>query len=161
MKIWRVIFAALVIFGAGVVTGGLTVNLRFRPPTPPSRPPASFWTPRQPTELLGRMRREVDLNPAYKGQIEQILRESEERTKRILESASEEHRKVRTSIREVLAAEQKKKFDEVFTPRVMHKPGDPRSRDDRRRPEERRNQAPPRESSTNPPRITAPEQPSK
>ena len=135
MKIWKVIFAALVIFGAGVVTGVLTINLKSTPSPRPMRGPPMSMPPRPRVEMIDRLQRELGLTSSQRTNIEQILRESNERTKNIWESAREEHRKLKTNIRESLTPEQQTKCDELFKPRDFHKPGgEQRPRDPRRPP---------------------------
>lgn len=138
MKKWKVILAALVIFGAGVVTGGLTVRIKSRQPSE-AKTPSTTGGQRPRVDLVSRMQAELGLTQAQKEQIEQILRESRERSKKIWESASEEHRKLRESIRAVLSPEQQTKFEAIFK-RGPHRQGEGRSREDGRRQEERRNQ---------------------
>jgi hypothetical protein len=110
---WKVILATLVIFAAGVVTGGLLVNHverhRAKPPRPAQRPPA--WRPadtrpgpttrpdeptRPPnlsgylprglrTDWLERLDREVHLTPEQRERIEKILAEGQERNRQLWE----------------------------------------------------------------------------
>lgn len=118
MKAWKVILAACVIFTAGVVTGGLAVKLNVRPPPHPTKSNQGTWSSRPRGDVVDRMQRELDLTPAQRTQIEQILRESRERTKQLWESiaprAQAEHRKVCDDIREILTTDQRPKYDEVF-----------------------------------------------
>ncbi len=141
MKVWKVILAALVIFCAGAVTGGLVLDLKTRPPASQGRTSLPSWGSRPRGDLADRMQRELDLTAAERAKVEQILRESSDRSKQIWESAREEHRQLKTSLRETLSSdEQKKKFDEMFKPRPPFKPGESRSRDSRKpseRPERR------------------------
>ncbi len=149
MKAWKAILAALVIFGAGVVTGGLTVRLKapkaVRPPSGESAPMP--WSSQQRTEYLSRMQRHLNLTPAQNERIEKWLQESQERMKKMWEpvapQAREEFRSVREQILLELNPEQKKKYEEVFKPRSAHKPGEPR--EELRKRDERRDQRPMRE----------------
>ncbi len=123
MNSWKPILAALVIFAAGVVTGGLTVNLRTKPQAPGLRAfeqrasPAQNWDNRI-RELGKRMERQLDLTAEQRGRIETIVRESQRRIKGVFEEvapkAREEFRETRMKIREVLTPEQRKKFEELF-----------------------------------------------
>lgn len=122
----------MVIFCSGVVTGFQVASLRTEPAPPQSRSPQLAPNQRPRGDYVERLQRELALTPAQKTKIDQIWRESGERTKQIWESAREEHRKLRTSIRAELTPEQQKKFDEAFKPREQRKPPDPRSRDPRR-----------------------------
>ncbi len=143
MKEWKVILAALVIFGAGVVTGALVVNLSHRPgrtqivagPTPASnaRPP---WHD-QRYEFVRRMERQLDLTLGQRQQIDQIVRDSQQRTKNLWDSIAgklqEEPRKVREQINELLTPDQRKKFDALNKPHPR-KPEDVMWPDDRSQP---------------------------
>jgi Spy/CpxP family protein refolding chaperone len=132
VKICKVIFAALVIFGAGAVTGYLVSDFRTLPLPPRGRSPQFSGGARPRGGFAERVNRELALTPPQRVQIDQILRESSERTKKIWDSAREEYRNVKASIREALTPEQQKKFDEVFKPRESNKPPESRSRDPRK-----------------------------
>lgn len=149
MKAWKAILAALVIFGAGVVAGGLTVRLKapkaVRPPS--SATTAMPWSSQQRAEYLRRMQRHLNLTPAQNERIEKLLQESQERMKKLWEpvapQAREEFRAVREQILLELNPEQKKKYEEVFKPRSAHKQGEPK--EEFRKRDERRDQRPMRE----------------
>lgn len=143
MKAWRVILAALVIFAAGVVTGGLTVRLKLSQ-APPARS-AAAEQPRQRGEMLDRMQRQLHLTPDQRRDIERILRESNARMKQLWETvapqAREEHQRVSNLIRAELRPEQLEKFEAMLKSRSLL-----RSHDERRRLENRRDQSPSRKS---------------
>jgi hypothetical protein len=112
---WKVILATLVIFGSGVVTGGLLVshservklrqgwlqnrNQPSRPtrneprpaaPVPPGvQPPGAMTSPLLPTalrlDLLQRIERQIQLTPGQREKIEEILRDGQERSRQIME----------------------------------------------------------------------------
>lgn len=115
--------AALVIFAAGVVTGGLTVNLRTRAPMPGLRlleqrgSPAQTWDNRI-RELSRKMERQLDLSAEQRDRIEVIIRDSHRRIQSVFEEAAprarDEFRETRLRIREVLSPEQRRKFEELF-----------------------------------------------
>jgi Spy/CpxP family protein refolding chaperone len=124
--------AALVIFAAGVVTGGLTVNLRRPPAVPrwaapgaePSRPWLTQRLAGQQGELFRRMERQLELTPDQRQRIEAIVKESQERVRALAEDLAprtrEELRRMREKIREELTPEQRRKFerlDEGLRPR--------------------------------------------
>jgi len=123
---WKPILAALVIFAAGVVTGGLTI--RFTLPHPPQRPagPGGFPDFGRRPDFLDRMQRELSLTDDQRKQIGDILHQSQDNTRKLWETiapqARAEHERTRERIREVLAEEQRKKFDESFK---MYGPGKP------------------------------------
>jgi Spy/CpxP family protein refolding chaperone len=136
VKIWKVILATLVIFGAGVVTGGLLVSHvdrvnRVKPksgkPAPTPSPAVNPWNQRS-RDLLKRMERELNLTPEQREHIEKIIAESQERTKAlwrpIAPQMNKEMLKVREEIREQLTPEQLKKFDDLSKPRQQLKKSD-------------------------------------
>jgi len=129
---WKVILAAAVIFCSGVVTGFQVASLRTEPAPPQSRGPQFSPGPRQRGDYVDRLQRELELTSAQRTKIEQIWRESGEHTKKIWDSAREEHRKLRASIRAELTPEQQQKFDEGNRSRDARKPPGPSSRDPRR-----------------------------
>lgn len=123
MNSWKPILAALVIFAAGVVTGGLTVNLRTRPASPGWRileqraGPSQSWDNRI-RELGKRMEHQLDLTAEQRDRIEVIVRDSQRRIKGVFDEvtpkARDEFRETRMRIREVLNAEQRRRFEELF-----------------------------------------------
>jgi hypothetical protein len=140
VKPWKVILAALVIFAAGVVTGGLTVHLKV-PETQSPVAPLGLGPLRQRGDLLDRMQRQLYLTSVQREHIEKILRENHERMKQLWDTiapqAQEEHRRVHDLIRAELDPEQQKRWAEMLKTRG------PRM-DDRRRREDWRDQKPPR-----------------
>ena len=115
MNTWKPILAALVIFAAGVVTGGLTVNLRKQPA---AKKPVAMPREGQLRELSRRMQAELDLTPEQRGRIETIIHDSQERVKTLRDEVgqktSEEFREMRQKIRDELTPEQRKKFAEIM-----------------------------------------------
>ena len=115
MNTWKPILAALVIFAAGVVTGGLTVNLRKQPA---AKKPVAMPREGQLRELSRRMQTELDLTPEQRGRIETIIHDSQERMKtlrdEISQKTSEEFREMLQKIRSELTPEQLGKFAEIM-----------------------------------------------
>jgi Spy/CpxP family protein refolding chaperone len=119
---WKPIFAALVIFAAGVVTGGLTVNLRQPRASRASNPPVKRQPPlprdAQLRDLSHRMQIELDLAPEQVARVEAIVRESQERMKALRDEINsrigEEFKEMRQKIRVELVPEQRKKFTEMM-----------------------------------------------
>ncbi|MHB8519363.1 MAG: Spy/CpxP family protein refolding chaperone [Limisphaerales bacterium] len=119
--------AALVIFGAGFVTGTLSHKLvpaQTRPLRLGLNGPTTPWTaPRR--MFLRRMERELDLAPAQREHIQQIMDASQERMKKLWEpvapGARDEFHRLREQIRAELTPPQRAKFDEMFKKRP-HKP---------------------------------------
>jgi hypothetical protein len=115
---WKVIFATLVIFGAGMVAGNL-LGRRTGPggSAHARQPNFSNANPSQLRlwELLHRMDRELDLTPEQHEHIEKIIAGSQERTQKLWSPIAQEMRKETQSvceeIREQLTPDQKKKFD--------------------------------------------------
>jgi hypothetical protein len=129
VNVWKVIFATIVIFGAGVFSGGLLVSLVERPhpdnhrqqPVPaPPREPADI-APRPEvlkTNFVQRLDEALQLSPEQKGEIEQIVAEGQERNRQLWQQIAPQVRGVaqdtRQRIRAVLTDEQKKQFEELF-----------------------------------------------
>ena len=114
MNTWKVILATLVLFGAGVVTGGLLVQHILQPTSArPLRSPGvnreSAWGMRY--EFLRRMGRDLDLTPEQREKIDAILKESQEKTRKALH---EQFQETKTAFREVLTPDQRERFDELI-----------------------------------------------
>jgi Spy/CpxP family protein refolding chaperone len=137
---WKVILATMVIFGAGVVTGGLLVRSTSLREVRPQRPAASI-RPAPPTyagvmrvEFLRRMERELDVTPEQRAQIDKLLKESQERSKEIMEPVEpqlrEEIKRTRAEFIGVLTPQQRQAFEEKAKQqqhaREPHKAGAPR-----------------------------------
>ncbi len=126
MNTWKVILATMVIFGAGVVTGGLLVghaahNHHGRPPhaANANRPPQQAPSPGGLRfDLLRRMQSELSLTSEQKDRIDAILRQGQERTRKIMEPVrpqlQEEVRKAKAAFRDALTPEQQARFDELL-----------------------------------------------
>ena len=124
MNAWKVILATLVIFGAGVITGGLLVSYAVHANQTPlkqvvAQPAANPWQLRS-RELLRRMDRELDLTPEQRKHIEKIIADSQERTKAIWKPiAGPMNREVQRTVGEIrdeLTPEQRQKFNELAKP---------------------------------------------
>ena len=147
MNTWKVILATLVIFGAGVITGGLLVGYseraaRLVPRKPaPAEPQPQRETgggpntgaarenrqPQPPNillrkDLVDRLNRELKLNPEQRERIDKIVTEGQDRTRDLWRV---EWNETRQRIRKELLPEQQTRFEELFKPR---------SRDQRRIP---------------------------
>lgn len=137
MNTWKVILATLVIFATGVVTGGLLVkyasNLNTQPvaaaPAPqvsngatnrPFQPAANPWQ-LQSRNLLRKMERELTLTEGQREHMEQIITNSQERTrfiwKPITPQMNREMARVRREMRDQLSPEQAARFDGFFKQR--------------------------------------------
>jgi hypothetical protein len=138
---WKIILATVVIFGAGVITGGLLVNhanhakvKQLRTLVPGAQP--GHWTPplrefpRRPEnelqlsfeqrrmEFLLNATRELKLTPPQRERIEHLLRQSQEDTRRLWEQFRPQMRKelaeVTEQIRGELTPPQRKRFEELL-----------------------------------------------
>ena len=143
MKEWKVILATLVLFGTGVVTGGLLVHLtsvssvkplRGKAMLPPNMLTKDFKDLRGPVheqrfEYIRRLTQQLELAPEQAGKIEKILQSSQQRTKSVWDTIqpklNEEVRKTREQIHEVLTPEQQKKYDEINKQQRTRKDGRP------------------------------------
>jgi Spy/CpxP family protein refolding chaperone len=128
---WKVILATMVIFAAGVLTGVAidrrTAPVPLRQPANPGRGEgqiANRVIPNliaQRANLIRNVQRQLDLDPEQRVRIEQIMRDSQLRTKPIVDRIGpdlrEEFRFTTTAIRQVLAPDQRRRFDELMKPR--------------------------------------------
>lgn len=122
---WKVILATLVIYGAGVMTGGLLVNLTAKSKPRAPLPPQPIINIQRP-EFLRRLDRQLALTQEQFETIEEIINESNDRTKALWEpiapALKAELREVHDKIRAVLTADQRKKFEEeILRPRPARK----------------------------------------
>jgi Spy/CpxP family protein refolding chaperone len=140
MNSWKIILATLVIFGAGVVTGGLLVNYvehtyledtRRLPPEASPRPqggghdqsrPANLSKPRAPEmwsqEFVGRLNKTLQLTPEQRDAIQKIIADGQRQNSEIWSNAVPQMRQVmqeaRQHIRELLTPDQRKQFEALF-----------------------------------------------
>jgi len=121
----------MVIFGCGVVTGGLLMKTQLPPPpvvdtvaphplnSTNQSPP--FAQIQRQLEFLRRMQKQLDLTPAQRDAITKIMKGSQERSRPLWEQIGpqmrEELRRVREEIRQVLTPDQQKKMDELLKAR--------------------------------------------
>jgi hypothetical protein len=136
---WKVILATMVIFGAGVVTGGLLVRQTQRARLhQPANPPAMLRQLPLGTaggmrlEFLRRLNRELELTQEQRERIDRILREGQERSRRLMEPVSprlrEEIQRTMEDFRAVLNRAQRERFEELLKqhqqrPREKQNPG--------------------------------------
>jgi uncharacterized membrane protein len=135
MNNWKVIFATVVIFGAGVLTGGLLVNYvqhsNYRGPHKAAAIPASHAPvtnvvarpvenekPRLPEVLSRQFLQQLDeslrLAPEQREAIQKIISEGQNQMRKAVQDA-------RLEIREVLTPDQRTQFDDLVK-RPFHKP---------------------------------------
>jgi len=115
----------MVIFGTGVMTGGLLV--RYSEPNRPSPGPRAGGQSRLPAppspggmrvEFLRRAERELDLKPEQREKIDKLLKESQERTRKIMEPVADDLREEIQATKEefhaLLTPPQQVRFDEMI-----------------------------------------------
>jgi hypothetical protein len=114
----------MVIFGTGVVTGGLVARHaergRFNRPQA-NQPPARHiqaTTAGVRVEFLRRVQRDLDLTAEQRERIDRILKESQERTHTIMEPVSpllrQELQRTKEAFREELTPAQRTRFEELL-----------------------------------------------
>ena len=113
----------MVIFATGVVTGGLLVGHaeRIRAPHPPRNLPlvrpaqAQSAMGMRREEFLRRAGRDLGLTTEQRERVDKILKESQERTKKIMNPfLREELQRTKDEFREVLNPDQRPRFDEML-----------------------------------------------
>jgi Spy/CpxP family protein refolding chaperone len=141
LNTWKVILATIVIFVAGLVTGALLVwhseRLFSTPAQHPSTPPHPGPTVSPGglrLDFLRRIQRDLNLTADQHKQIDKLLQESQERSRKIMEPVAPDIRleldHTREEFRKVLTPEQEKKFDELLKhpthrPDQQRRPGPP------------------------------------
>jgi len=130
VKAWKPILAALVIFAAGVVTGGMTLDLKRSPwnllagPRSDSvhKPYASARWDIQLRDISKRMEEQLALTPEQRERVTTIVHETQGRMRTLWEDVAprtrEEMRQMREKIRAELTPEQRKKFEQIFKQRA-------------------------------------------
>jgi Spy/CpxP family protein refolding chaperone len=113
----------MVIFGTGVITGGLLVHFT-EPHWVPHPHPAAPRQVQVPSprdmriEFLRRVQKELDLTEAQRDEINKILKDSQDRSRIIMEPVAPQLRQevqhTREAFRQVLTPEQRKRFDELL-----------------------------------------------
>ncbi len=131
----------MVIFGAGVVTGGLLVHHalargpRASHPAGPARPALAFSPGGLRLEFLRRAQRELDLTPDQRERIDKIIKEGQDHTRRMSEPILQ---RTKAQFMEALTPEQRARFEELVQQQQL-------------RLREQHRLAPPREHPTNAP----------
>ncbi len=123
MNIWKVIFATVIIFGAGVITGGLLVNYvhlsEHHPITRKTTNPNQSATNVAATSIrlsevlnktfLSKLDTALTLSPEQHKCIEKLIAAGQEPMRKVMVDVSH-------NIREQLTPEQRKKYDEMLKP---------------------------------------------
>ena len=127
---WKIILATIVIFGAGVVTGGLLVSHSDRVRGPRPRPQPTTGAPpwfvrdfeanidQRRVEFLLRATRELKLTADQRQRIDKVVQESQERTRQLWDQVTPQMRKELTDTKDkilaVLTPEQQTRFQELL-----------------------------------------------
>ena len=136
MNDWKIIFATVVIFGAGVISGGLLVNYAdlahlkaVQPVTVPqdvTNSLASVSTNRPPKtgnpakarlpeilskQFVDRLERELQLTLEERADIEKIIADEQDEMRKAVQNVRQD---ARQKIREQLTDGQRKRFDDLF-----------------------------------------------
>jgi len=134
---WKAIFAALVIFGAGFVTGNVLNRMSEASKTPavPNATRAGAHASQQPlsleqlrkVELMGRVQKDLDLTPAQRARIEKIIGDAQERIRDLWDQVApdihDEYDDVQKKLCGELTPEQSKLFNELMKKQSHpHKP---------------------------------------
>lgn len=131
MNTWKVILATLVIFVAGVVTGAVVVwhsQHLIVQPSPHQNATAHPGPVVSPgglrLEFLRRIQRDLNLTADQHEQIDKLLKESQERSRKIMEPVApqirEELAHTRDEFRKILTPEQREHFDDLL--KHQHRP---------------------------------------
>lgn len=144
---WKVVLATAVIFGAGVIVGGVLISHPERSKDRQRREPGAglpSWHPQrkdfvqpagrelQPSfdgrrmDFVLSVQKELKLTPDQRERIEKIVREGQEKTKALWEGISPKLRKemqdVKDNIRAELTPAQEARFEELLKQRPPRKP---------------------------------------
>ena len=131
MNTWKAIFAVLVIFGAGLVTGHVATRMSesakpavaLRTPPHSSQPPLSLEQLRK-VELMGRVQKDLDLTPEQHARIEKIIEDSQGRIRDLWDQVApdihDEYDDVQKKLCQELTPEQKKTFDDLMKKQQQH-----------------------------------------
>jgi Spy/CpxP family protein refolding chaperone len=133
---WKVILATMVIFGTGVVTGGLLVHYsevkhlpRATHAAGAGRPPLLPNPGLVRLDFLRRASRDLNLTPEQHEKADKVIKESQDRTRKVMTPyLREELQRTQAEFREVLTPEQRARFDDLLKQQQQ------RARDQRRPP---------------------------
>lgn len=124
MNSWKVILATIVIFGAGVITGGLLVDhVQHRPRRAEPYAQADNLPPGANPEFLKKqfvqkLNEQLDLTSGQSNRIQQIIAQGQQNTRNLWKIVAPQFqvvwRDTRQQIRDVLTPEQLKKYEQLM-----------------------------------------------
>jgi hypothetical protein len=141
VSVWKVILVAMLIFGCGVITGGIVARRPQQPVLPSVARPAEtnraahFNRPDQARrfDFILRAQRELQLTPEQRDQVEGIVREGQEQMRAMWDEFNprmQTHlREVREQINDVLTPEQRERFAELMKQRRPPRPDEGKPHD--------------------------------
>lgn len=121
----------MVIFGAGVLTGALVMQFNSVAPSPKHQRLGFTGSPGgMRLEFLRRTQRELNLTSEQQERIDKLLKQSQERTRKLMEPVSpqlhQELQRARAEFREVLTPAQQLRFEDLLKQQQRfreHRPG--------------------------------------
>jgi Spy/CpxP family protein refolding chaperone len=133
---WKAILAAMVIFGAGLVTGAVWIHVADNPRPGANPPPRNnSGTPRQSlpleqlrkVELMMRVQKDLNLSPEQREHIEKIIGDGQDRIRDLWDQVApeiyDEFEDVKQKLCAELTPEQNKRFAELMKQQQhQHKP---------------------------------------
>jgi Spy/CpxP family protein refolding chaperone len=129
---WKVVGAAVVIFGAGVISGSVATRLyqNYTKPPLPVRPPGGPPPPwvGQRMDFLRHMEEALGLTAAQRNRIDQLIKESQQRTRELWEGFSPklkaEMERLKAAVDAELTPEQRAKAEELHKQRMNRPRGE-------------------------------------
>ena len=125
IKHWRILVAVLLIFAAGLATGRLSARWENRT----AKSPNPGW-PGERVDFLRKIGNKINLTQAQHDKVEAIVKESRERTHKIVEpmraSMKQEFEEVKSRILAELTEDQRKDFERLWAERRKSKAGPPK-----------------------------------
>lgn len=129
---WKVVGAAVVIFGAGVISGTVATRLyqNYTKPPLPLRPPGGPPPPwvGQRMDFLRHMEEALGLTAAQRDRIDQLIKESQQRTRELWEDFSPklkaEMERLKAAVDAELTPEQRARAEELHKQRMNRPRGE-------------------------------------
>lgn len=115
MKIWKVIFATIVIFAAGALAGGMFVKSRIVQTPPPKQPVPQVLSQEK---FQAKLKEKLHLTSEQTNRIDKVFAESNARIKIIWgllgPEMQKERQEVAENIRAILTPPQREKFEQLL-----------------------------------------------